>query len=75
MFFYLVMLGVIMGWVEQVYPGAELLVPDKRRSAETNPRPPAKSVSSIPDFYRRHVPCEPCPPAVAEAERVIRSRR
>jgi hypothetical protein len=29
----------------------------------------------IPEFYRRNVPCEPCPTAVKEAERVVRSRR
>ncbi len=39
MFFYLVMLGVIMGWVEQVYAKPE--------------REPDDSLPEIPPFYRR----------------------
>lgn len=35
----------------------------------------ASSLSPLPDipeFYLRHIPCEPCPSAVEEAERVVR---
>jgi len=27
---------------------------------------------NIPEFYLRHIPCEPCPSAIEEAERVVR---
>ncbi len=77
MFFYLVMLGVYMGWVESVHSDKGASIPDSGGAD------PPKSVSGkqtsappdIPELYLRPelIPIEePDGAAVEEAERVLR---
>jgi hypothetical protein len=65
-----------MGWLQSVSDvtrGKPTLPAGRQADAGTHdwyaPLP------DIPECYRRNVPCEPCPTAVKEAERVVRSGR
>ena len=72
MLFWAVILGVYMGWLESVTRDKPRDIPDPDSDAYME----TPDIScDIPERYQRHVPYEPCPPAVEEAERVVRSGR
>ena len=61
-----------MGWLESVTRDKPRDIPKTDSDAYTE----TPDISGdIPERYLRNIPYEPCPPAVAEAERVVRSRR
>jgi hypothetical protein len=63
-----------MAWLQSV-SGVTRDKPTLRRQADEEPHDWYAPLPNIPECYKRNVPCEPCPTAVREAERVVRSRR
>ena len=68
MFFWLVLLGVYMGWVEAVYGTS----PSKTAIPPTPPHDWYAPLPKPPEYLSNAY--EPCPAAVKEAERVVRGK-
>ena len=69
---WLVILGVYMSWLQSRDKPRD--IPETAVGSDAYIETPDIS-GDIPERYLRNIPYEPCPPAVEEAERVVRSRR